>query len=881
MIPSRGDSKGPCLTTWKEYQSVLPTQKQIEAWSEQFRPQRWGPVTGQLSGIVGIDFDGEAGTDWLIKWDLTPHVKSGGGGYHVYVKHPGWLVPTMNSRTAKNIWPWPGVDIRGDGGYINLLGSNANGSYDVLRDIDPLPWESLPEDLRQFLHERSKSHKSTTVAEAPPVVNGNGKHDKPIGSLLLERALASSVNGRNDAGFWLSAQLRDNKFPFTEAESWLRQYHSGVGSVNAKGQAERYEWTEAMASLRSAYGLPPREPWQDSKRDAVAPVMAPDAAPLIANLVTEIIQSKDVGRCYDSQLFSLLAAAPDAALAVRTQLKQAFKGELVFRSEGNLGWDQRWKIAIQQQSQQQREAPVDSSDGSLRQIVTTHRQLREISFEAVEEIRRLNEPPSLFARSGKLVHVVRDELERPSVLDATEDYLRGVLARTADYVKYDRWGELQSCYPPVEVVKDVMAMGPEQWRLPYLSAVVEVPTLRPDGTVLDRPGYDATSFVYYSPASNLVMEAVPEKPTQQDLADAVEILDEAIGEFPYDVAASRANLFALLLTPILRPALNCPTPLAVIDAPQAGSGKSLIVDVVSIICTGRPCGMIPFPYQDDEMRKQIGASLRKSAQLICFDNVESDLKSPVLALALTANEYQTRILGASEEMRVPNQATWIVTGNNIKPGGDMPRRCYQIRLNALTSKPFMGRTFKHPNLKQWVSEHRGELLHALLTMARYWYSRDAPTLVTDLVGSFEDWCRIVGSIVTCAKVGPFLGNYDVFIEEEDEGPRQWEAFLHAIAGEFPDYFTVMDLIHAMDNSTGSVKNSIPLDVIDVMEKKSNPSLVIGKMLQRRRDRRYGFGISRCWLERESGLDKRPGAARWRVVIAEVSESGFVIPATES
>ena len=79
--------------------------------------------------------------------------------------------------------------------------------------------------------------------------------------------------------------------------------------------------------------------------------------------------------------------------------------------------------------------------------------------------------------------------------------------------------------------------------------------------------------------------------------------------------------------------------------------------------------------------------------------------------------HEARILGVSKNMTVPNRSTWMVTGNNIRLGGDMPRRCYQIRLNAKSSKPYSGRKFKHPDLLRWVEDNRSELLHALLVIA--------------------------------------------------------------------------------------------------------------------------------------------------------------------
>ena len=69
---------------------------------------------------------------------------------------------------------------------------------------------------------------------------------------------------RNDAGFWLACQLRDNRYSRWEAESAMKDYASRVPSTNTKGVPEPYSEGEALASLQQAYSRQPREPWQVS-----------------------------------------------------------------------------------------------------------------------------------------------------------------------------------------------------------------------------------------------------------------------------------------------------------------------------------------------------------------------------------------------------------------------------------------------------------------------------------------------------------------------------------------------------------------------------------------------------------------------------------------
>jgi hypothetical protein len=99
----------------------------------------------------------------------------------------------------------------------------------------------------------------------------------------------------------------------------------------------------------------------------------------------------------------------------------------------------------------------------------------------------------------------------------------------------------------------------------------------------------------------------------------------------------------------------------------------------------------------------------------------------------------------------------------------MPRRCYWIR---------MGTGFKHKRLKEYVRKHRGELLAALLTLARAWFVAGRPEPKLTPVGSFEDWSVIIGGILQRVGIEGRL------YEQADIDTVQWEAFLKTLDSAF-------------------------------------------------------------------------------------------------
>ena len=61
---------------------------------------------------------------------------------------------------------------------------------------------------------------------------------------------------------------------------------------------------------------------------------------------------------------------------------------------------------------------------------------------------------------------------------------------------------------------------------------------------------------------------------------AVGLLDDLLADFPFEGDADRANVIGYMFTPLVRPALGCPTPLALIDANPLGLTASEMLAVV-------------------------------------------------------------------------------------------------------------------------------------------------------------------------------------------------------------------------------------------------------------------------------------------------------------
>ena len=258
IIPTN-TNKQPLVTSWKPYQTRKPTDEELAAWSKR-SPQSWAVITGAISGIITLDFDGAAGIATMQALKLQPHRRTPSGGFHVDFKHPGFRVPTLNSKTKRELGEkWPGLDIRADGGYACFTGRTDKGQYVWLDESEPYSLDILPRDLAQYLGLVEKAPPPTNGIVMPKQHRSNGRVDS---DLLIGRALEQvRSTGRNNSGFWLATQLRDNNYSQAEAENIMRHYASRCPSTNTKGQIESYGANEIMATVHEVFSKSPREPW--------------------------------------------------------------------------------------------------------------------------------------------------------------------------------------------------------------------------------------------------------------------------------------------------------------------------------------------------------------------------------------------------------------------------------------------------------------------------------------------------------------------------------------------------------------------------------------------------------------------------------------------
>jgi len=233
-------------------------ERTIRSWWDRWPWANVGLATGAASGIVVIDVDPpNGGTHSLVhlqslKGSLpeTLTALTGGGGLHLVYRHSGGQVRNTAGRLPGVADPLPGIDLRGDGGYI-VAPPSRHRSGACYTWVDPtavlteMPGWLRPTTRRPFPTDRTTAR--------PPMGSGSR-----YGLAALQTEVAdvrrSAVGERNNrlnrAAFSLGMLIAGGELDETVVEGEL------LAAALDAGLPER----EATASIRSGLRAGAREP---------------------------------------------------------------------------------------------------------------------------------------------------------------------------------------------------------------------------------------------------------------------------------------------------------------------------------------------------------------------------------------------------------------------------------------------------------------------------------------------------------------------------------------------------------------------------------------------------------------------------------------------
>lgn len=360
---------------------------------------------------------------------------------------------------------------------------------------------------------------------------------------------------------------------------------------------------------------------------------------------------------------------------------------------------------------------------------------------------------ALLQRHGQLVVLVSDTgplagvarpLGSPVIRPISRSALRLLissrvfLARGRDKVD----NSLVEGNPPDWLVAGIHDMG--TWpTVRHLEGIVESEVIGPDHKVIDQPGYHDTTGLF-------VVRDYTDGDRPATVEAAKNLLDEAVVNFPFSGDAEKAVWVSALLTGFALHAFRGPIPFFLFDANQRGTGKSRLIDLISIIQTGHVAPRKTYADADDEMRKTITAIMLEGLHLVMLDNIGGRLGCPSLEAAVTGVSWHDRRLGSNSTVSGPLRVIWLASGNNTELSSDLTRRTLHCRLESALEDPEKRDDLLHPDLYAWVTQNRGRIVGACLAILDGYIRAGEPNMGLPPFGSFEDWSKLIRSAVVWA-----------------------------------------------------------------------------------------------------------------------------------
>ena len=408
--------------------------------------------------------------------------------------------------------------------------------------------------------------------------------------------------------------------------------------------------------------------------------------------------------------------------------------------------------------------------------------IEEITRQIIVVLQQSNTPPRFFVRDGQPYRAAKNEMGR-FVLQSLLDYrLKYEVSRLCSFYrsavnKDTKEKFLAECSVTDPIIKDLLAYP----LLPFPPFVgfTETPFVTPTGNTISVEGYDTETQMYYAPCSGLNLGTIPDDPSDEDIRAAFALLEEVICDFPFETQADKENCIAALIHPVLRPTIKTYVPILLIDKPQPGVGASLISDIMNIIATGYLANKQSEAPNNDEWEKRIDSVLRAGRIIAIVDNVHHTLDSSSLAAVVTMDSKDVRIFGKTCIEKMPNRTLWIINGNNISVSEEIARRCFRVRMDSPSAKPYQRNEeeFRHPDLVGWVMDNRDRILTAILTIIRAAIIRKAqPNANVPRMGSFREWRGLIGGIMSLGGYEKFLTNLDNLYDDADMNLPEWGLF---------------------------------------------------------------------------------------------------------
>lgn len=277
-----------------------------------------------------------------------------------------------------------------------------------------------------------------------------------------------------------------------------------------------------------------------------------------------------------------------------------------------------------------------------------------------------------------------------------------------------------------------------------LRAVVKLPFGLPSGEIVKVPGYNAETETYADFDGEL-FEDLPDRPSRAELVVALRQIWRPWAAYRFATAHDRAAMLAAIIGGVCRPGLDL-APGVLLDAPMAGSGKTLAARALGSLILGRRCPVTVGVNlaDDDETRKLLVADAIAGVDVVLLDNLHGHLSSPALEGLITAGVLRGRVLGSSQNFEGEVRGTVLLTSNNASLSRDLARRFLRVRIDHGVERP-QGLEFAFDPVERALTE-RLAIARGVLVVVSGFFAAGSPVIGRGDAG-FAQWNRLVRQCV--------------------------------------------------------------------------------------------------------------------------------------
>ena len=235
IFPLAENSKIPAIPRERGGRGCLDATldlAQIESWWSEYPQANIGIGTGRRSGLLVIDVDPRKTTAWLdslhsLALPATLTVKTCSGGWHLYFRFSGDERVTIGTELV------PGIDWRGNGGYVVGPGSVVNGAtYEIAKN---LPIASAPASLLERILAKRNRPRPTPDADGHMTIAAGQRNATLFALACLLRRFGLEYNAILES---LRATNADHCDPQME-DAELRQIAASAMRYSPRGEQRK------------------------------------------------------------------------------------------------------------------------------------------------------------------------------------------------------------------------------------------------------------------------------------------------------------------------------------------------------------------------------------------------------------------------------------------------------------------------------------------------------------------------------------------------------------------------------------------------------------------------------------------------------------------